>query len=192
VLPAVRLLRPGAGHGRVVAGMKALSIKQPWAWLILRPDVTDPAARTRLYETREIKDVENRDWRADNPGMNFRGEVLIHTGITFDMDFDPESLPTSIFAMLPSYSEIPMGGIVGKATVIDIVKDYESPWRNDARYGLILRDAEPLPFRPCVGQLGFFEPNFDRKYVEKPPKKEKIFKRIAEPAETLSLFEDKK
>src|SRR5690348_2447825 len=38
-------------------GMKALSIRQPWAWLILHAG----------------KDIENRDW-----STRFRGQVLIH------------------------------------------------------------------------------------------------------------------
>jgi hypothetical protein len=38
--------------------MKALSIKQPWAWLIVNGH----------------KDIENRDWRSDNPGLKYRGE----------------------------------------------------------------------------------------------------------------------
>jgi hypothetical protein len=172
--------------------MKVLSIKQPWAFFILRPDVTDPAARAELYRTKEIKDVENRDWKIDNPGMGFRGEFLIHTGLNFDMDFDPDDLPENLRKILPPYTQLPMGGIVGKAHVIDISKDYDSPWRNDARYGLILRDAEPLPFKTCVGQLGFFNPNYDLKYAPKPEKKTKPpIVQKPEPAKTLSLFGDR-
>ncbi len=43
--------------------MKALSIRQPWAWLIANG----------------YKDIENRSWRT-----NFRGEFLIHAGKKFD------------------------------------------------------------------------------------------------------------
>ena len=45
--------------------MKALSIRQPWAWLILHGG----------------KDIENRDW-----ATRFRGRVLIHAskGVTQD------------------------------------------------------------------------------------------------------------
>ena len=39
--------------------VKALSIQQPWAWLIVNGH----------------KDIENRDWRT-----NFRGPVAIHAG----------------------------------------------------------------------------------------------------------------
>ena len=39
--------------------MKALSIRQPWAWLILRPDLR-PAERDRLRVDGLLKDIENR------------------------------------------------------------------------------------------------------------------------------------
>jgi hypothetical protein len=45
--------------------MKALSIRQPWAWLIVHG----------------VKDVENRTWRT-----NFRGRFLVHAGMRFDED----------------------------------------------------------------------------------------------------------
>lgn len=48
--------------------MKALSIRQPWAWRILHAG----------------KDIENRDWRT-----SFRGRVLIHAGVKLDERPDP-------------------------------------------------------------------------------------------------------
>jgi len=44
--------------------MKALSIRQPWAWLI--------AHGHKLYE--------NRDWSKYNPHKRQRGPILIHAG----------------------------------------------------------------------------------------------------------------
>ena len=43
--------------------MKALSIKQPWAWAIIHAG----------------KNVENRTW-----ATSYRGPLLIHAGKTFD------------------------------------------------------------------------------------------------------------
>ncbi len=40
--------------------MKALSVRQPWAWLIVNG----------------YKDVENRDWNT-----KLRGQIWIHTGV---------------------------------------------------------------------------------------------------------------
>lgn len=47
--------------------MKALSIRQPWAWRILH----------------EGKDIENRDWPT-----RFRGTFLIHASLKIDCDHD--------------------------------------------------------------------------------------------------------
>ena len=68
--------------------MKALSIRQPWAWLIVRPDVADQATRAQLRTWRCIKDVENRTW-----STGFRGRFLVHAGKTYTQGRarDPQS-----------------------------------------------------------------------------------------------------
>lgn len=146
--------------------IKALSIKQPWAWLIVNG----------------FKDIENRDWRADNPGLKYRGEFLIHTGITFDGPPEEWGWPD-----IPQPNHFDMGGIVGIAEIVDVVKESDSPWFF-GRYGLVLKNARPLDFRPCVGQLGFFNPNYDLKYVVKPPKKERPVKINPSTIQTPDLF----
>lgn len=40
--------------------MKALSIRQPWAWLIIRPDITDPVIRA-AHSPLIFKDIESHD-----------------------------------------------------------------------------------------------------------------------------------
>jgi len=47
------------------------------------------------------------------------------------------------------------GGIVGSVEIVDCVTVSDSPWF-DGRYGFVLRNPEPLPFRPMRGALGFF------------------------------------
>jgi hypothetical protein len=53
----------------------------------------------------------------------------------------------------------------------------------------VLRDARPLDFRPCIGALGFFKPNYDRRYVEKPPKRQRAVKQEAPKLETMPCLE---
>ena len=151
--------------------MKALSIMQPWPFLILRPDVTDEAEREKLRQNQDMKDIENRDWRSDNPALKYRGEFLIHTGLNPDRKFDADWCAETFGVSPPP--DLPHGGIVGIAEIVDCVKESESPWFF-GRYGFVLRNARPLEFRPCVGQLGFFTPNYDLQYKVKPPKKIKI------------------
>lgn len=42
--------------------MKALSIRQPWTWLITRPYIEGAAAREAAHIAHSIKPVENRSW----------------------------------------------------------------------------------------------------------------------------------
>lgn len=122
--------------------MKAFSILQPWAWLIVHGH----------------KDVENRTWRPENPGLRFRGEALIHAGKRFDrdgLDWVRETFP---WINLPETFD--RGGIVGKADFAGVVTEHDSPWFFGP-YAFLLRGAEPLPFRPCPGMLGFFRPVFE-------------------------------
>lgn len=126
--------------------MKAISIRQPWAWLIVNG----------------YKDIENRSWPT-----NFRGRILIHAskGMTRDDYEDGQEalLYAGKFADLsgvaiPAFDEIERGGIVGVATIADCIPGSErtSPWHMMGQFGFRLTDARPLPLIPCRGQLGIF------------------------------------
>lgn len=129
--------------------MKALSIMQPWAWLICAGH----------------KDVENRSWPA-----GFHGRVLIHAGKRLDPDYaDPQDWEWPHIERPDAFD---VGGIVGEAEIVGCVSASPSPWFCGP-YGFLIRNARLLPFRPCRGQLGFFEPDF----TPAPPKPAK-----AEPA----------
>jgi hypothetical protein len=119
--------------------VKALSIRQPWAWLILNAG----------------KDIENRDWPT-----SFRGRFLIHAGKGMTRDEYQNGMDTlneiDDLLLMPPFESLARGGIVGAAVLVDCVRKSESPWFF-GRYGFELRDAMPLPFRPYKGALGFFE-----------------------------------
>jgi hypothetical protein len=120
--------------------MKALSIRQPWAWLILNAG----------------KDIENRDWLT-----RFRGPFLIHAskGMT---RAEYEDAKRTLRACrrssieLPPFEHLERGGIVGQATLVDCVTDSASPWFF-GRFGFVLREAASIEFRAARGSLGFFE-----------------------------------
>jgi hypothetical protein len=114
--------------------MKALSIRQPWAWLIIRGH----------------KDIENRTWLT-----NFRGKFLIHAGKKFD--YEGYNWVLSEMNMeLPEIKDYERGGIVGSAKVTDCVALFDSPWFFGP-YGFVICNPKPLPFLPFRGRLGFFE-----------------------------------
>ena len=117
--------------------MKAISIRQPWAWLIVQG----------------YKDVENRTW-----STKYRGPILIHAGKTLDPGFDElrQELREEFDIDVPPRKELPRGGIVGQATIVDCVTDYDSAFFSGP-YGFVLEDAQPLPFQPCKGRLGIFD-----------------------------------
>lgn len=132
--------------------MKAFSILQPWAWCIVH----------------RYKNVENRSWRPQNPGLHFRGPFLVHAGKRFDTDgweFIRDEFP---HLPLPAIDAFERGGIVGKAVITDVVTEHDSPWFFGP-YAFVVEDGEPLPFRPCNGQLGFFTPVFDPEPTPAPP-----------------------
>ena len=119
--------------------MIALSIRQPWASLILKAG----------------KDIENRCWPT-----KVRGRILIHAakGCTRDeledaLDFAEEACGTRYSVDLKT---IARGGIIGSVEIVDCVIKSDSPWFV-GDFGFVLRDPKPLPFVPWKGQLGFFD-----------------------------------
>lgn len=116
----------------------ALSVQQPWAWLIVHG----------------WKPIENRGWPT-----RVRGTIGIHAGQKFDRegyDFVRREFPQ---IPLPAPEDFERGGIVGRAVLADCVQEHDSPWFFGP-HGFVMEDAEPLPFRPCRGKLGFFRPEF--------------------------------
>ena len=116
--------------------MKAISIRQPWAWLIAHG----------------YKHHENRTWNT-----KFRGEFLIHAGKGFDAAgyaWARDSFPD---ICMPGPTEFERGGIVGRGTLYEVATASSSPWFFGP-FGFCIARAEPLPFAPCKGRLGFFEP----------------------------------
>lgn len=119
--------------------MLALSIRQPWASLILKAG----------------KDIENRSWQT-----RYRGRILIHAakGCTHDelasgLDFAEAACGVRYRVDLKT---IERGGIIGSVEIIDCVRQSDSPWFM-GEYGFVLREPRPLPFLPWKGKLGFFE-----------------------------------
>ena len=123
--------------------MKALSIRQPWAWAILSAG----------------KRIENRSWIT-----TIRGPILIHAGQGMtraeyedfclyyaDLRRHDDTLPD-----VPKSGDLLRGGVVGKANLVNCVRRHSSPWFQGP-FGFVLEDVEPAPFAPWSGSLGFFE-----------------------------------
>lgn len=121
--------------------MKALSVRQPWAWLIVNGH----------------KSFENREWSERNHARKFRGPVLIHAsgGMTRDEYSAGLAIADDYGVTLPAFDDFERGGIVGET---EVVTWHDSPPSMPFAFtsGLELRNSKPLPFRPLKGALGFF------------------------------------
>lgn len=117
-----------------------LSMRQPWAWLIVNG----------------WKNVENRPW-----STKVRGRVGIHAakGMTIDEWRDAYNyvcrFAPKLAAAILNGRELQRGGIVGETTILDCVQFHSSEWFQGP-YGFVVADSKPLPFIPCPGALGFF------------------------------------
>lgn len=124
--------------------MKALSVRQPWAWAIIHGG----------------KDVENRS----APALNYMNlsnvdRIAIHAakGMTREEYEEAEAFMSQRFGLaVPPARELLRGGIIGSVAVTGIVKYSASPWFFGPR-GIALKNPEPCGFIPPVGALGLFE-----------------------------------
>lgn len=128
-------------------GMKALSLRQPWAWLV----------------THGGKDIENRRW-----ATRYRGPFFVHAakGMTLAEYEDAVRFVVRVAGVdlarhMPDPEQLERGGIVGRASLVDVIPPCLTfpcahPWHMEKQHGFVLEGAEPLPFRPLGGALGFF------------------------------------
>jgi len=98
-----------------VVTLYAVSIREPWASLILK----------------HHRDCENRRWSTVH-----RGPLLIHISSTTDREacgrfgIDPRTLQTGVIA--------------GVVTLVDVVRNHKSPWAQAGAYHWLLREARPF------------------------------------------------
>lgn len=117
--------------------MKTLSIRQPWAWLIIHGG----------------KDIENRTWHT-----KFRGRFLVHAaqGMTLEEYGYAYQIAQENGVTIPAQYELQRGGIIGSVELVDSVDHSDSPWYMGEK-GFVLRDPKPLQFMRLKGRLGFFD-----------------------------------
>ena len=116
--------------------IKVLSIRQPWASLIIQG----------------VKDIENRSWPT-----NFRGEFYVHAGKYHPKGEELRAIADE-FGVTLDTTAFQYGGIIGAVRLVDCVTSHASRWF-EGDYGFVLADARPVPFVPLRGALGFFTAN---------------------------------
>lgn len=135
--------------------MKAITIKQPWASLIVDG----------------IKDVENRTWNT-----NFRGRVLIHSASkswiwnkVINYLTEERIVIFEKFGFNGSWlRNLPTGKIIGSVEIVNCIakkmtgNDSKSIWADKGAYHWILRS--PIKFDDPIeakGKLSFWDYEFD-------------------------------
>lgn len=157
---------PHASRLNLPTGLtKALSLKQPYAWLI---------AHGYLL-------VDDRTW-----GTQYRGPILIHASKGLYAEYY-DYLKSSTDIPLPPKDQLELGGVVGIANLVLCCRPGELPDSisrlqrahfggvHQADYGFLFEQAMPLALMPCRGKLGVFEINMDELLVAPPVTQAELF-----------------
>lgn len=113
--------------------MKVLTVKQPWAHLIIHGG----------------KDIENRTWKT-----KFRGNLLIHAA----KNDDKEAMGRFVNEGLINPDELIRGAIIGMVRVVDCVEQSDSKWFQGP-FGWVLKSPVQLTPIYCKGKLSLWEHN---------------------------------
>lgn len=161
-----------AQESKIGGGMLALSIRQPYASLIIKGapvfksvDNGDGSSHIE-FAGLAFKDVENRNWPT-----NFRGRIYVHAPFKAD-DFietmrrlGHRGLAPYACMILASLHYSPRGCIIGEVDIVDCKYRYGdmnanlfSVWHEIGMYGFAL--ANPVAYMTPIkyrGKQGFFE-----------------------------------
>jgi ASCH domain len=119
--------------------IKALSVRQPWASLIVAG----------------VKNIENRSWRP-----HYRGRLYIHAGRRAHKASIRE-LPARnahVIAYDAFADDLDNYGLIGSVKLIDCVQNADSPWAIPGLWHWIFEN--PVAFDTpvvCPGRLGLFD-----------------------------------
>ena len=125
--------------------MKAISVRQPWAWAIIHAG----------------KDVENRSPATIARWTSLVGQrIAIHASTTMPLWYWDNAASIMLWDLgidTPEPEDLDRGGIIGFVDVLDIVKSSKSKWFEKGQHALLL--ANPTPIKrmlPCKGNSSIF------------------------------------
>ncbi|MDR1897105.1 MAG: ASCH domain-containing protein [Prevotellaceae bacterium] len=118
--------------------MKVLTVKNPWASLIISGG----------------KDVENRTWKT-----NYRGRILVHSSIRRDTSCNAYfRTDWSYVKYVKFLLDVAFDGcVIGSVELADCVQNSTSRWAEKDMWHWILKDPKPLVPIPAKGRLGLWE-----------------------------------
>ncbi len=130
---------------------RTLSLRQPWAWLVIHGGKT----------------IENRRWRC-----NFRGPFLIHAsnGCTRSEYEYAVAWAKQVNSelIIPRMEALPRGCLVGVATIYGMIEPCSKtgdllrpckrhPWHMVGQNGLLLKNVYPVPQIKVKGRQRWFD-----------------------------------
>jgi hypothetical protein len=145
--------------------LKALSLKQPFAWLI---------ANGYLL-------VDDRSW-----GTQYRGPILIHASKGLYEAYY-QHIRSNTDVPIPDRDKLEYGGVVGIADLVLCSQPGQLPAGisreqrahfggvHQEYYGFLFAQARPLPLMPCAGKLGIFEIDMDKLLATPPAAQKALF-----------------
>jgi hypothetical protein len=118
--------------------MKALTVKNPWAYCIFHFG----------------KDVENRIWYTSH-----RGRIFIHVSKKQDYSYPATDIIYNTQLDIGNMGETD-GCIIGTVEIVDCVKNHKSKWADKGMWHWVLANPLLLPRpMPTKGRLGLWEYN---------------------------------
>lgn len=125
--------------------MKALSIKNPWGFLIAKG----------------WKDVENRTWRT-----HYRGRILIHVSKKLDPIYKDiffksryQLSDDQFDEMILELNNASTGCIIGEVDIVDVVENHPSVWSAKGQFQWVLKN--PILYESKIvnvkGALGLWD-----------------------------------
>lgn len=112
--------------------MRTLSIRQPWAWLVVH---------------RHLQVINGEP-------TPYRGPVLIRAGLALTMRLHEQVAQHAVDRWgvnIPAFRDLPRGGVVGAAVLASVTTPTEDHWSApDLEAGLVLASAISLPLFHCT------------------------------------------
>lgn len=119
--------------------MKALTVRQPWAWAIIFAH----------------KDIENRVWP-----IRYRGDILIHAAskCTKKEYQQAQEFCQSMGVSVPELKSLSRGQIIGVVKVVDCqFSPVADGWGLPEQFHWKLTNPRAITPIPYIGQLGLFD-----------------------------------
>ena len=161
--------------------MRALSLKQPYAHVVLHHGKTIENRRWRPVDPALLEELKRGFLIHASKGMTRAyysdAEAVIAHALGWDA-FGAEAIAKRAQFRTDFEARAQFGGLVGRARLVDIIPpnrrrglaadavgDYPAGvnprWHFRDQFGLVLADVVPLPFTPLKGGLGFFHVSKD-------------------------------